>query len=113
MVLGTGESARVMTPSGDAVDVAPGAGGRLAFAATFDAGVYRAKVGDTSEQVRAYALLDGAETDVAPRDQLVLGRDKVAGAERPTQRNVLLRDPLLLAVLGILVLEWALWCSRR
>jgi VWA domain-containing protein/aerotolerance regulator-like protein len=113
MLLGSGESARVTTPSGDAADVAPGASGRLAFAATFDAGVYRAKVGDAPEQLRAYALLDGAESDVAPRDQLVLGGDKVAGTDRPTQRNVLLRDPLLLAALGILILEWALWCSRR
>ena len=113
ILLGTGESARVTTPSGTSVDVAPGATGRLAFTETFDAGVYRAKAGDAPEQVRAFALLDGAESDVTPRDQLVLGGDKVAGSERPTQRNVLLRDPLLLAALGILVLEWALWCSRR
>jgi hypothetical protein len=113
MTLGAGESARVTVPSGDAVDVPADANGKLAFASTFDAGVYRAKVGDAPEQVRAYALLDGAESDVAPRDQIVLGGDKVAGVERPSQRNVLLRDPLLLAALGVLVLEWALWCSRR
>lgn len=113
MTLGSGETARVTTPSGETVDVAAGTNGRLAFAATFDAGVYRAKVGQAPEQIRAYALLDGAESDVTPRDQLVLGGEKIAGAARPTQRNVLLRDPLLLAALGILLLEWALWCSRR
>ena len=113
ILLGNGESARVTTPSGASVDVPPGATGRLAFTETFDAGVYRAKAGEAPEQIRAFALLDGAESDVTPRDQLVLGGDKVAGSERPTQRNVLLRDPLLLAALGILVLEWALWCSRR
>ena len=113
MALGKGESARVTTPAGNVEDVAVGAAGRLAFTATYDAGIYRAKVGEGPEQLRAFALLDGAESDVTPRDQLDLGGDKVAGAERPTQRNVLLRDPLLLAALGILVLEWALWCSRR
>ena len=113
MLLGAGESARVTAPSGDTTDVAAGTSGRITFAATYDAGVWRATVDKTPEQLRAYALLDGAESDVTPRDQLVLGGDKVAGAQRPTQRNVLLRDPLLLAALGILVLEWALWCSRR
>jgi hypothetical protein len=113
LVLGTGEAAAVTSPSGEKSDVKPDARGRLVFNATDEAGLWRAKRGDGPEDVRAYALLDPAEIRVAPKDQLVVGGDKLPAAPRATQRNLLLRDPLLVAALAILVLEWAIWCGRR
>lgn len=114
MPLGTASGARVVAPSGASFDVLPDARGRVTFAATTESGLWRAKPSGGEEQVRAYALLDGPEIHVAPRpEDLDLGGTKLAASARPTRRNVLLRDPLLLAALGVLLLEWALWSGRR
>jgi hypothetical protein len=113
LVLGAGESATVTSPSGETSDVRPDARGHLTVNATNEAGVWRTKKGDGPEEIRAFALLDAAEIRVAPRDKIVVGGDKLPAAARATQRNVLLRDPLLLAALAVLLLEWAIWCGRR
>jgi Ca-activated chloride channel homolog len=103
----------VTRPSGETIVVEPDAKGRATYAATDEAGVWRVQVGDAPTELRAYAALDAAEIHVAPREQLVVGGEKLGAVDRPTRRDVLLRDPLLLAALGILVLEWAIWCGRR
>ena len=41
------------------------------------------------------------------------GGEQTATATSTISRNVLLRDPLLLAALGLLLVEWAVWTSRR
>jgi hypothetical protein len=50
---------------------------------------------------------------VAPREKLVVGGDAKVSDPAGLRRNLLLRDPLLAAVLGLLLLEWAVWCGRR
>lgn len=113
LVLGIAASATVTSPSGATSEVQPDARGRITFNGTNESGVWHAKKADGPDDLRAFALLDAAEIRVAPRDKLVVGGDKLPASARASQRNVLLRDPLLLAALAILVLEWAIWCGRR
>lgn len=113
LVIAPGIAARVTTPSGDAVDLEPDAAGRVAFTATHASGLYRVSQEGRPESVRACSLLDAREVRVAPREKLSLGSAAIEAAPRPAPRNVLLRDPLLLAALGVLLVEWTLWCSRR
>ncbi len=103
----------VVAPGGEKHDSKPSHDGRAVFRETYDAGVYSMTRDDGSEDLRAFALLNAAEVRVRPREELVLGGDKVASAGGGLRRNVLLRDPLLLLVLGLLILEWAVWCGRR
>jgi hypothetical protein len=113
LLLGNGTVATVTSPSGAATEVAPDARGRVTFNATDQCGVWKAKRAETPEELRAYALLDPAEIRVAPRPELVVGGDKHEAEAHASQRNLLLRDPLLVAALAVLVLEWAIWCGRR
>jgi len=104
---------RFTSPSGETSTVKPDARGRCVLSATHEAGLWRVAADGAPEQVHAFALLDASESHVAPRALIVIGGEKVAAVVGDLQRNLLLRDPLLLAALGILTLEWAVWCSRR
>ncbi|MCG3134568.1 MAG: hypothetical protein HMLKMBBP_01882 [Planctomycetes bacterium] len=83
------------------------------FAATDAGGIWRFRGADGRESLRAFVLADADEIRCAPRTELVTGSATVASDPSGFRRNALLRDPLLFAALGILLLEWALWCGRR
>jgi Ca-activated chloride channel family protein len=104
---------KVTSPSGVAAEVDRDDRGRAVFTATDEAGVWTVKDGDGPADVRAYALLSASEIRVAPRERLTLGGAPVESSARDARGGVLLRDPLLLAALGVLMIEWAIWCSRR
>lgn len=103
----------VETPGGETIAAEPAPDGRPLVAATYDAGLYEVRSSGGGDDVRAFALLDADEVHVAPRDELVLGGDRVQASPGGIRRNLLLRDPLLLLALAVLLLEWALWTSRR
>ncbi len=103
----------VTRPDGVKVASAPAQDGRHVVRATDAAGVYVLAAEGAAPVPHALALLDESEVAIAPATELVLGGDRVEASPAVLRRNVLLRDPLLLACLGILLLEWALWCSRR
>lgn len=103
----------VETPAGDKLDVPLDATGKPVFRAAHRSGVHVARDAAGRETLHAFALLDAAEVHVAPRDKLVLGGEARASDPSGLRRNLLLRDPLLLAVLGVLLLEWAVWSGRR
>jgi len=103
----------VESPDGAKHDVGTDTKGRPVFTETSRAGVYVVRDASGRETAHAFATLDGPETHVAPLDRLVVGGEEHASDPAGLQRNVLLRDPLLLAVLGVLLLEWAIWCGRR
>jgi hypothetical protein len=105
--------AAVRLPSGDTVTVEPDAAGRLVFAGGDQTGVYEVTGADGRTSLHAFALLSSDEVDVAPRDELVVGGEAVAADPSSLGRRLLLRDALLLAALGLLVLEWSVWCARR
>lgn len=108
----------VETPTGAKIDVARdatagGAAARPVFRDGVVNGLYRVRDAKGTETVHAFALLDSAEIRVAPQDKITVGGEARASDPAGLRRNLLLRDPLLLAVLGVLLLEWAVWCGRR
>ncbi len=103
----------LIAPSGDETTLVPDATGRIVHAGTAEAGVWRVRPDGGAERLAAFALLDADEVRVAPREEIVLGGEQTATATSTISRNVLLRDPLLLAALGLLLVEWAVWTSRR
>ncbi|MCE9638167.1 MAG: BatA and WFA domain-containing protein [Planctomycetes bacterium] len=109
---------KVATPAGGTVEPTPDASGRIAFRDGLRTGIYRATstasgAVPAKETMHAFALLDSAESRIAPRDQIVVGGTARASDAAGLRRNLLLRDSLLLAVLGLLLLEWAVWAARR
>jgi len=103
----------VTTPAGDEIEAQPALDGRPQCRETFQAGLYEVTPKDGEPDLRSFALLDSDEIRIGPKDELVLGEDTVQASPGSIRRNYLLRDPLLLLALGILLLEWALWCGRR
>jgi hypothetical protein len=100
-------------PDGKKADVPDDAQGRPVFRDGFRAGHYRAFDKSGKESAHAFALLDAAEVKVLPGESLTVGGETKKSDPAGLERNLLLRDPLLLAVLGLLVLEWAVWAGRR
>ncbi len=103
----------VTTPSGADVAAVAALDGRLQSRETFDAGLYTVTPEGGDGDPRTFALFDSDEIRLAPRSELTLGGDTVQATPGSIRRNFLLRDPLLLLALGVLLLEWALWCGRR
>lgn len=108
----------VTTPAGAKVEIAPdpaasGPAARPVFRDGVTTGVYHVRDAAGTETLHAFALLDAGEIHVAPQDKITVGGEARASDPAGLRRNLLLRDPLLLAVLGVLLLEWAVWCGRR
>lgn len=100
-------------PSGATAEVGTDALGRASFGGANQTGVYRFTGPDKKVRIHAFAMQEPAEVRIAPRDEVVVGGQATASDPSALKRNVLLRDPILLAVLGLLLLEWAIWCGRR
>jgi hypothetical protein len=85
----------------------------VAFAKTFDAGVYEAKFDDTARTKETYAanLLDPVESFVEPVERLTLGSQEVVSVSGQTKVNEPLWPWLVLAALAIVIVEW--WVYNR
>lgn len=119
--LPTGASnARIEVPGGERLSLAASPDGLVAFAPVRSAGVYRIRwdgaTAATDESaggpMRSYAanLLDPQESDITPDDQVVLASRTVAAAQGGSasgQRK--LWTWLLLAALGVMLLEWFIY----
>jgi hypothetical protein len=103
----------VDTPSGETVKTQPTAAGKASFSGTVHAGVYTVSTDTRKGELRAYALLDGNEVRIKPPEKMTFGETEITRVEGSLERHLLLRDPLLLLALGVLALEWFLWCGRR
>lgn len=101
------------TPGAKGVPCEPDPMGRPLHRRTWEAGVHDLRDRTGAVVPWSFATLDAREVDVAPRDTIVLGESVAATDPTSLRRNLLLRDPLLLAVLGLLLVEWAVWCGRR
>lgn len=104
---------RVETPGGSTEEVELDGEDRARFSDTHEAGVYLVTTDARDAEPRAFALLDPAEVRVAPVEELQIGGEAVVSDPGSLRQNLLLRDPLLVLALGLLVLEWAVWCGRR
>jgi hypothetical protein len=100
-------SARVRLPDGQAVEVAAGASGAVRYGGTAQAGVYRVAVDGGAEKAFAVNLLDAAESDIAPAGRLQFaGRAVPAEAAEPRPSNQETWPYLVLAALGLVLIEW-------
>jgi hypothetical protein len=84
--------------------------GEFVFGDTLRQGVYRVKAG-TNESVFCANLLDAAESDITPKEELKFGKYAKAAATRLRQTSLELWRWLAAAGLGVLMLEW--WYYHR
>jgi Ca-activated chloride channel homolog len=84
--------------------------GELVFGDTLRQGVYRVKAG-TNEVTFCANLLDAAESDITPRDELKFGKYAKAAAVRVRQASVEMWRWLAAIGLAVLMFEW--WYYHR
>ncbi len=113
---------RVELPGGRTQELVPGLDGRVVFGPVRAEGIYRIRWSGTpgatdavedGRAVRAFAsnLLDPAESDIAPAEQLGLA-DRVVQARQATSGGLLELWPfIVLGGLAIMLLEW--WVYNR
>lgn len=111
-------AAKVQLPGGDSQDLKPAPDGRIVFGPVDKAGMYRvswtgqagptdAVEGNRVERYYAANLLDSAESDIGTTGELAIA-NKIAQATTNTSAKADKRlwPYLLLAALGIIMLEW-------
>ena len=105
-------SADVLTPDGKThtVPIDP-ASPELVFGDTLKQGVYRVRAG-TNRVTFCVNLLDPAESNIRPKEDLPLGRYGSISATTLKQANLELWRWLALAGLGVLLVEWW-WYHKR
>ena len=83
----------------------------LVFGETFKQGVYRVSAG-TNTTTFCVNLLDAAESNIAPREELPFGRYAKVAASKLKQANAELWRWLAMAGLAVLLIEWW-WYHKR
>lgn len=82
----------------------------IVFGDTFRQGTYRLKVG-TNETTFCVALLDAAESNIKPRDELQFGKNSAVSATTLHRANMELWRSIAVAGLLVLLFEW--WYYHR
>jgi hypothetical protein len=102
---------RIATPDGREVPLEPLPDDTVAYSDTERAGFYRVlwSGGETGEQPLAVSLLDPAETAIAPREVLEIGKDRKVSDPGAVEANYPLRRLLLVLALLVLLAEWLVW----
>ena len=108
-----GSGAEITAPDGAKKTLALEKNAReIVFGDTMQQGVYKLRAG-TNELSFCVNLMDAAETDIRPRDELPLGKFGAGLAATQTQRaNTELWRWIALAGLAVLLFEWW-WYHRR
>ncbi len=100
----------VRTPSGEGL-IYTVEQGRVTVDATSQAGVYRYERALT-QRYFAVNLTDEAESDIRPRARIPSAHPASAAEADADQAAVALWPLMLWLALGVLLLEWGLWCWR-
>ena len=101
----------IQTPSGQKKTLDFSEGRTVFFAQTDEIGFYRAKTGD-EERLFAVNLLSPAESNIAPKGELVLRDQEVRGDTQVLKSNREVWAWFALAALAVLLLEWLIYCRR-
>ena len=100
-------------PDGAAWRLQPDSNGRAPFDKTFMCGYYKLEADGRTVDEYGVSLLDGAESDIAPRLSAQIGGTTAAGAFSETRRtNQEIWRWLVAAALGFLILEWIVYHRR-
>jgi len=108
----TTTNAQVVLPDGTtrALTVDPKAN-EVVFGDTFRQGVYHLKSG-TNDIVFCVDLLDSAESNIKPREELQLGKNSVVSATTVHRANMELWRTIAMCALGVLMFEWWYYHKR-
>ena len=105
------ESATVTLPDGSETPVAMEEGsGEILFGATAHHGTYKITVGTNSTQF-CVNLLDAAESNIKPQEEIDFGRHGAVTATASRKANMEIWRWIALAGLGVLLFEW--WYYHR
>ncbi len=105
------KSAQVKLPGGGTTTLELGADAtELIFGETYQQGIYRLRLG-TNETAFCVDLLDAAESNIKPRDELQLGKYTKVTATKMQSANLELWRTIAGIGLGLLLLEW--WYYHR
>jgi von Willebrand factor type A domain/Aerotolerance regulator N-terminal len=97
----------VTSPDASEVTVQPGPGGTIRFPATYQVGIYTVEVPEEPKRFYAVNLLDAAESDIEPRQEIALSSVTITAEGRGVERaNVPLWPLLVLAALVLACAEW-------
>ncbi|MFO1500551.1 MAG: VWA domain-containing protein [Verrucomicrobiota bacterium] len=105
------ETARIQTPDGKVKEWKVNQiTGELVFGDTLKQGTYRVTVG-TNETIFCANLLDAAESDITPKDEIKLGKYAKATATTLKRASLEIWRWMAAAVLAVLMFEW--WFYHR
>lgn len=101
-------------PQGTVEELQVGAAGSIPFADTDQPGVYEVKTPNDEQTVALFAvnLFDSRESNLKPVPEIELGYETVEGSVGQAPRRSDLWRWLLLAALGILMVEWTVFNRR-
>ena len=103
----------IFGPDAADTDFATDSSGVLRYPATHRCGIYTVKISDRLPEQFAVNLLDSAESDIAPADEIVLsGLPVHAQSTAPRRANVQLWSYLAVLALALVCLEWFVYNSK-
>ena len=109
---GSGDKLSVRTPGGRVIALAREPGEAVHFSGTDELGVYEVEEAGQPPHRFAVNLFDSLESNIPPRNTVEIGYDEVTGQAVWEGGRFELWKLLLLAVLGILCLEWYIYNRR-
>jgi hypothetical protein len=109
---GTSKMLTVRSPAGRVLSFDRAGGNQVQFSDTERTGVYLVEEAGQAPRHFAVNLFDPAESNIEPRTDVQIGLDEVSGQASWEGGRQELWRPLLVAVLGVLCLEWYIY-SRR
>jgi hypothetical protein len=109
---GLGTSLKVKSPAGRVSTIERAPGKRVQFSDTRETGVYLVEEAGQAPRHFAVNLFDPAESNIEPRSEVQVGFDEVSGQANWEGGRLELWRPLLIAVLGVLCLEWYIYNRR-
>ncbi len=106
------ENAVIIDPDGNEHDVVVDPTETVFFSNTKHVGIYTLSKEAKPDAHFAVNLLSAAESNIAPRDHLTLGRREVAGAPELVSSNREFWRYLAAVALAVLLLEWYIYSKR-
>jgi Ca-activated chloride channel family protein len=105
-------NAQIILPNGTTKSLQVDAkANEIVFGETFHQGVYHLKTG-TNDTAFCVALLDAAESNIKPRDELQFGKNSQVTASTMRRTNMELWRYIAAGALGVLLFEWWYYHKR-
>lgn len=105
-------SARVRMPDGREEPLEFAGSSVAYFSSTGTEGIYTALFDDGSTRDYAVNLMSELESTLTPAEEITLGGQTISGTESPAKSNQEVWPWLALLALGVLMVEWTVYCKR-